>query len=87
MPQVPKTSNNSQNVNPFFKPAWIADISTLGLMTVDFYHDLFVPDFATTSNYTSNITSRALAASKNMTLAQFMDTNVLKITLEAMLGN
>jgi hypothetical protein len=50
MPQVPKTSNNSQNVNPFFKPAWIADISTLGLLTVNFYHGLYVPDFANTSN-------------------------------------
>lgn len=59
----------------------------MGLMTIEFYHSLYVPVFAKTSNLSLNATSRKLATEQpNMTLAQFIDANVLKITLGSILG-
>lgn len=69
LPQVSNKSNDSQGFNPFFKPAWIDDISAMGLMTIDFYQGLYVPVFANTGNLTSNANSRKLATGQaNMTL-------------------
>ncbi len=75
MPQ-PNSQDNSKPRNPSINPAWITAISHVGLVEINFYEALFVPNFTITLG---NRTRRLESA--NLTLNQLINPYVLDVTL------
>lgn len=77
-------TNSSKSLpwNPYLKPAWIAGISRLGLVQINFYHALFVPNFTVPS---AKHQKRRLETA-NQTLVELINQNVLSVQLKTMNG-
>lgn len=77
-------TNSSKSLpwNPYLKPAWIAGISRLGLVQINFYHALFVPNFTVAS---VKHQKRRLETA-NQTLVELINPNVLSVQLKIMNG-
>lgn len=74
----PKNKSNNQPYNPYLKPAWIASMSSLGLVQIDFYLPLFVPNF-TNSAFFSNKTRRL--GVRDPTLSEVINADVIGVQL------